>query len=129
GYLGLAAPLGLGLALSDERPRPWRILLGAAGVLCVVGVLLSLSRAGIVALAVGQAALMVLLLRRRTGTRRRVAILFGCLAVGAVAVAVVASDRLVAQLSASNVAADLQGNVKIQMWKDTLPLAGDFWRA
>lgn len=68
GFLGLSATVGLGLALSSER-RERSMLFAVAALLSGAGVLLSLSRAGILFFLFGQGLLAVWVLRRR-GERR-----------------------------------------------------------
>ena len=126
GLLGLGGALAFGLALSEEVGKATRITLAVGGVLCSVGILFSLSRAGILAFGLGQLVLLVLLLRARSGKTRRVFWLVGlgllALLVGGVAL----FDRLVAELSPSNVFAALETDLKVQMWRDAWPLAQDF---
>jgi predicted Zn-dependent protease len=68
GFLGLSATVALGLAVSSDR-RGRGALYGAAALLCGAGVLLSLSRAGILFFLFGQLLLGVWLVRRRSKRR------------------------------------------------------------
>jgi tetratricopeptide (TPR) repeat protein len=68
GFLGLSATVGLGLAVSSER-RGRVALFGAAALLSGAGVLLSLSRAGILFFLLGQVLLGLWLMRRRSEGR------------------------------------------------------------
>jgi predicted Zn-dependent protease len=65
GFLGLSATVALGLTVSSER-RGRSVLFGAAALLSGAGVLLSLSRAGILFFLFGQGLLGVWLWRRRS---------------------------------------------------------------
>jgi tetratricopeptide (TPR) repeat protein len=126
GFLGLAAAIALGLASSSETARPWRWILAAAGVACGLGVLLSLSRAGIGALLFAQLVLAWLVLRRRPWNVRRLALLVGCFAAVAATGVAIGSERLLGELSPSSIGRDLQGSLKIELWRDSLPMVADF---
>ncbi|MDY7226936.1 O-antigen ligase family protein [Hyalangium rubrum] len=68
GFLTLSATVGLGLMLSSAR-RERTVLFAVAALLSGAGVLLSLSRAGILFFLFGQGVLAVWLLRRRAKRR------------------------------------------------------------
>lgn len=118
GFLGLAASVGVGLALTT-RPRskalPFALAAGASGL----GVVLSLSRGGIVFFLFGQALLMLWLMRqRREGGSpwwaRSTAALLGLLAVLAVG-AYVAADQLWAEARSADSLEKL-GQSKVSLW-------------
>jgi tetratricopeptide (TPR) repeat protein len=124
--LGLAAPLAFGLCLSEERTPAARVLFGAAGLLAATGVFLSLSRAGIAAFLFGQVVLLALLLRRYGRDFRRTAALVACLLTAIGAAALVAFERLSAEISFTLSAVSPAESLKLEMWKDSLPLIRDF---
>ncbi|WP_368670435.1 O-antigen ligase family protein [Myxococcus sp. AM011] len=118
GFLGLTASVGVGLALTT-RPRskalPFALAAGASGL----GVVLSLSRGGIVFFLFGQALLMLWLVRqRREGGAprwaRSTAALLGLLAVLAVG-AYVAVDQLWAEARSADSLEKL-GQSKVSLW-------------
>jgi tetratricopeptide (TPR) repeat protein len=125
-FLGLAAPLALAQALSREHDRSFRLLLFAAGATCALGVILSLSRAGIAALALGQVLFALLLWRRRAGAARRILVVSIGLALAAGLGLWLASERLVAEMSPSGLVEDLRQGLKTALWRDSLPLLSDF---
>ncbi|HLL01945.1 MAG TPA: O-antigen ligase family protein [Myxococcaceae bacterium] len=123
GFLGLSATVGLGLAVSSER-RGSTVLFGVAALLSGAGVLLSLSRAGILFFLFGQVVLGVWLVRRRTEgqsservpslwSRGAAVVLLLCatLAVGGY----VAWERLVAEAASANSVEELRHS-KVDLW-------------
>lgn len=118
-FLGLAATVSLGLALSSgSRPRAAPFVVAA--VLCGAGVLLSLSRGGIAFFVFGQLAFALLLLGRGTGTERArtwrrggtvLLCLLAVLAVGGYA----ASERLMAELETADSVEELRHS-KLAFW-------------
>jgi predicted Zn-dependent protease len=123
GFLGLSATVGLGLAVSSER-RGRGVLFGAAALLSGAGVLLSLSRAGILFFLFGQVLLGVWLVRRRSEGRSTermppvwsrgaavVLLLCATLAVGGY----VAWERLVAEAASADSMEELRHS-KVDLW-------------
>jgi predicted Zn-dependent protease len=123
GFLGLSATVGLGLAVSSER-RGRGVLFGAAALLSGAGVLLSLSRAGILFFLFGQVLLGVWLVWRRSegGSTERVpppwsrgaavVLLLGAtLAVGGY----VAWEKLVAEAASAASVEELRHS-KVDLW-------------
>jgi tetratricopeptide (TPR) repeat protein len=123
GFLGLSATVALGLAVSSER-RGRAVLFGAAALLSGAGVLLSLSRAGILFFLFGQLLLGVWLVRRRSerrGSERvpplwsragAVLLLLGAtLAVGGY----VAWEKLVAEAASADSVEELRHS-KVDLW-------------
>lgn len=126
GFLVLASLLAFGLAASEEGSRNGRVGAGLAGVVLGTGCVLTLSRAGILALGIGGLLLMLMLLRSQSGRGRRV-VVAAVLCVAAAGVgALFAWDRLAMELSPSQLAQELGTNLKVQMWKDSLPMVLDF---
>lgn len=123
GFLGLAATVGLGLAVSSER-RGGMVLFGVAALLSGAGVLLSLSRAGILFFLFGQVVLAVWLVRRGTEGRSTarvpplwsrgaavVLLLCATLAVGGY----VAWERLLAEAASADSVEELRHS-KVDLW-------------
>lgn len=121
GFLGLAATVGLGLAL-HTRPRSRALPYALAALASGLGVVLSLSRGGIAFFAFGQALLAVLLLRRRREGQgrappvwaRSAAALLGLLAVLAVG-AYAAADRLWAEARSVDSVEEVRHS-KVELW-------------
>ena len=124
GFLGLASTVSLGLALTSER-RGRAVLFSAAALLSGAGVLLSLSRAGIVFFLLGQGVLAVWVLRERQSSRghqeqvlprwsRRISallVLGATLAVGGY----VAWEKLVAEAASADSVEKLRQS-KVDLW-------------
>lgn len=121
GFLGLSATVALGLALAS-RPRVRALPFALAALASGAGVLLSLSRGGIVFFVFGQVLLALLLLRqRREGEGRAppvwgrsVAALLGLLAV-LVSGAYLAADRLWAEARTADSVEELRHS-KVELW-------------
>ncbi|MCP3104738.1 O-antigen ligase family protein [Myxococcus sp. K15C18031901] len=121
GYLGLAATVGVGLALT-ARPRARAMPHALAAAVCGMGVVLSLSRGGIAFFVFGQVLLALWLgSRRRESPRRATPVwarsavaLLGLLAVLAVG-AYVAADALWAE---ARTASDMESlrRSKVSLW-------------
>lgn len=132
-FLVLATLAALALSVSEDVTIGWRRAMAVAAVVCALGVLLSLSRAGILSLAGGGVLLAALLARSRSpGSRRRGArvLLWVLLLLGIAAGTALAlfSERILEELSTSALHNDLRGaSLKLQLWKDSLPLLSDFW--
>jgi tetratricopeptide (TPR) repeat protein len=121
GFLGLSATVGLGLALSSER-RGRAALYAGAALLSGAGVLLSLSRAGILFFLLGQGLLAVWVRRRGgqeperaspawSGGGAALLVLGATLAVGGY----VAWERLVAQAASADTVEELRHS-KVDLW-------------
>jgi tetratricopeptide (TPR) repeat protein len=121
GFLGLSATVALGLALSSER-RGWAAVYAAAALLSGAGVLLSLSRAGILFFLLGQGLLAVWVARRGTREAETVSpawrrgaaallVLGATLGVGGY----VAWEKLVAQAASSDSVEELRHS-KVELW-------------
>ncbi len=122
GFLGLAATVAVGLALTSERRSRLAVYAGAA-LLSGAGVLLSLSRAGIAFFVFGQLALAGGELWRRrvqrargpsAGPGRGVAVLLGLCAVLAVG-GYVGAEKLGAELASANSVEKLRHS-KVDTW-------------
>ncbi|ADO69409.1 O-antigen polymerase family protein [Stigmatella aurantiaca DW4/3-1] len=122
GFLGLSATVALGLALTQERLK--RVAFFASAVLSGVGVLLSLSRAGIFFFLVGQVLVALGVLRqRRPGSGRRpsrsawggglAVLLVLCASLGAGGY--VAWEKLVAEASTARSVETLRRG-KVELW-------------
>ncbi|RYZ38357.1 MAG: polymerase [Myxococcaceae bacterium] len=121
GFLGLAATVAVGLALSKQpRSRAWPF--AVAALLSGAGVLLSLSRAGIVFFVFGQVLLAAWLSKQRREARtparpswgRGAAVLLGLLATLSVG-AYLAADRLWAEARTADSVESL-GHGKVEPW-------------
>jgi len=128
GYLGLIAPLAIGLAIEtrDSWLRPTCVL---AAVFIALGAVLSLSRGGIIAFVAGQLFLLALLARRRLGSGRRLAL--APLVAGLVVAisAWLAYEEISAELNTLKDPAELSAYDKFQAWKPLEPMARDYWAA
>ncbi|MBJ6761338.1 O-antigen ligase family protein [Myxococcaceae bacterium JPH2] len=131
GFLGLAATVSLGLALTvGERVRA--LLFALAALVSGAGVLLSLSRGGIVFFVFGQVLLALLLIRQRRGGEgrpmpmwgRSAAVLFGLLAVLASG-AYLAADRLWAEARTAD-SVDKLRHSKVELWPMMVRAAESF---
>jgi tetratricopeptide (TPR) repeat protein/O-antigen ligase len=115
GFLGLSATVALGLALTQRDVRRWAFF-GAAG-LSGMGVLLSLSRAGIVFFLVGQGLVAVGLWRQRRAPSVRsgvlAALLVLCASVGAGGY--MAWEKLVVEASTARSKETLRQG-KLELW-------------
>ncbi|MCA9669802.1 MAG: O-antigen ligase family protein [Myxococcales bacterium] len=67
-FLAICTLLGVGLSLKSDRSRVFRFGVVAATIVCGVGVVLTLSRGGIAALAAGLLALLLLGYRQKNGS-------------------------------------------------------------
>jgi tetratricopeptide (TPR) repeat protein len=129
GFLGLGASVGVGLALTTRPPTkalPYALAAGACGL----GVVLTLSRGGIVFLVLGQGLLALWLARRRQEDRRGVTSarsfvpvlgLVAVLAVGAYAVA----EPLWAEARSADSLEKL-GQSKVSLWPMMARAAASF---
>jgi len=127
GYLGLIAPIGVGLAI-ESRDRAIRLLYVVASVLIAVGAILSLSRGGIIAFIAGQLFLVLLLLRRRfEGGGRGLALAPIAAGVVVAVAAFLAYDEISAELETLEDPAEISADSKIQSWKPLAPMTADFW--
>lgn len=121
GFLGLCATVAVGLALS-KQPRSHAWPFAMAALVCGVGVLLSLSRAGIVFLVFGQVLLAAWLLKQRREARtparpawgRGAAVLLGLLAMVSVGVSL-AADQLWAEARSVD-GVEALGRGKMEPW-------------
>ena len=118
----IGAVLSLGL-LREARGR-LRIGLGAAGLLCLMGLFSTSSRLGIVGAAVGAGTLISLWMFERLGTRRG-AIATGILGLVGIPLAVVFALGTRGAPSAATLTTPL-GEQKVRGWVDTLRLLGEY---
>jgi lipopolysaccharide biosynthesis regulator YciM len=129
GLVGISTCVALGLSLSNDESRNGRALLAFAAVVCAVGLVLTLSRAGIVALGATAVVLAFCLARGRAGKPGRLAWFFTLALAAGLAAAYFGSERLLREIAPSNVLQELETNLKVRMWQDTLPMLADFARA
>jgi tetratricopeptide (TPR) repeat protein len=133
GFLGLSSTVALGLVLTSEL-RGRGLVFAAAALLSGAGVLLSLSRAGILFFLLGQVLLAAWVLRERQGvpgrerlpsaTSRGVAallVLCATLAVGSY----VAWEKLVAEAASADSAEELRQS-KLDLWPRMVATARAF---
>lgn len=134
GFLGLASTVGLGLTLTSEL-RGRGVLFAAATLLSGAGVLLSLSRAGILFFVLGQALLAAWTLydRQRTGRAERsplpkgraaaaLLVLGATLAVGGY----VGWEKLVVEAASADSVEELRQSSKVELWPRMLEAARAF---
>ena len=120
GFLTICALLAMGLAI-DTRDLQRKILLGLAAVMLGCGVMLTVSRGGILALALGMGMLAVLALqaRRRINLSQAAVVIPGVVALTALLSAWLAWDRLLSEFSA---AAPDGGLGKLAQWPSGLDM-------
>lgn len=134
GFLGLASTVGMGLTLTSEL-RGRGVLFAGAALLSGAGVLLSLSRAGILCFVLGQALLAGWMLyeRQRTGRAERsplpkgratavVVVLGATLAAGGF----VGWEKLVAEAASADSVEELRQSSKVELWPRMVEAARAF---
>src|SRR5579871_1189660 len=127
-YLLYAAFAGAGLARQEDR-RPWKTSAIAASVLALFGIVLSGTRAAILGLVIG---LVWAALRRdefRRGTKETIRYVLVAATVLMAGVALLYFSPAGARLRARAFWAseDRLGGSRLQLWKDSLKMAGDRW--
>jgi O-antigen ligase len=140
GLLALAAPLGVAIVFaarpSEKRaPRgPWRDLAvaGTIGALALtaVGVVLSLSRMGLVSAMAGVCATLVIILARRRSDIRwtplgKAATIMGAIAILAIVV-YLPPDKLVSRFGYLTSGDGMAAHSRLPLWRDTLRLIREY---
>ena len=124
GFLSLAAPVGLGLALS-ARERQARALYAFLSIVSGAGVFLSLSRGGMVAFSAGLALLLFHLATRRTRRLEKL----GMMQAAAVGVLLIAGylsyDTIMRELRTLGDVEALREETKLRSWEGTLPMMAE----
>lgn len=124
GFLGLAAPVGLGLALS-ARERQARALYAFLSIVSGAGVFLSLSRGGMVAFSAGLALLLFHLATRRTRRLEKLGLMQAA-AVGVLLIAGYLSyDTIMRELRTLGDVQALREETKLRSWEGTLPMMAE----
>ena len=136
----MATPACVGYAIarlhvsaSDDPTHHWgsrlvsvfdgrALFLMFAGILMTVALLINLSRSGMIGLAA--AAVFVLVASNRQIDRRRRRRLTAYVAISAIIVVAFADTGVLVQRFNQTVAT---GSGRLPIWRDTLPLIGDFW--
>lgn len=120
----LTSGITAGMLLEHGGTR-WRVLVGAALCVQIITLAQSLSRGALAAGAAVGAVLVAAGLRRRMG--RRAALLVG---LGTSALLLLLAGAILPDLSQrlrSLIDGSLPHYQKVQVWRDVLPLIGDFW--
>jgi len=125
GLLCLTTPVALGLALS-ARERQDKALFGFMAVLGGVGVFMTLSRGGMVALAAGLAFFLVHGALRQSRRLRRVALAQGLAALTLLVASYLAHDTIMRELRTLGDLEGLRAEAKVRVWSSALPLMRDF---
>jgi tetratricopeptide (TPR) repeat protein len=124
GFLGLCAPVALGLSFS-ARERQDRAFYGFFGLIMGVGVFMSLSRGGIVAFSAGMIFLIFFAATRRTRQLRH-AVLVQVIAAGVLTVAgYLAYDTILKEMKTLGNIDAVREDMKFQAWKGTMPMILD----
>ncbi len=121
--LEIVMPMALAILLMGEAGAPLRLLAGYSLALCLPVMFLTQSRSGWIATVVGLAATTLLVAFRRR--RRLFWILLLGIPAGVAAMAV--GLWFFSDIFHSRVAEALQGNIRIQIWRDTLRIIPDRW--
>jgi tetratricopeptide (TPR) repeat protein len=132
--LALSVPVAFALSLAQRARRSVRVLFACAGAVSLAGVILTLSRAGILATAIGLLLFLFFLLVRRRGSGgpnrvRQLGLIAAVLLVAILLGALVAFPRLRVEFSWEELVRELRDGNKVQVWKDSIPLLSDFVRA
>lgn len=122
--LDMTVPFALAIAASPASGLPLRLLAGYSVLVALPPLYLTQSRSGWIGMLVGSVTVLVLLGLRRSVRRFLTTIVVAPLVLGAAAVLVWMWSPMVQE----RVELALQGNIRIQMWKDTWLMIQDrFW--
>ncbi len=124
GFLGLCAPIALGIGLS-ARGRQNKALFGFMGVIIGAAVFLSLSRGGIVALLIGLVFLLFFSAARRVRNLERTFLVQAAVAGVLVLAAYLAYDTVIKELRSLGDLEAIQEEVKIRSWAGTVPMMAE----
>ncbi len=124
GFLLLCAPVSLGLSLSG-RSRQDRALFGFMALIMGVGVFMSLSRGGMVALIAAFCFLLVFASTRKSRRLRHAAIVQAITAAVLVVAGYLAYDSIISELRSVGDINAVEEEVKIQSWAAVGPMIAD----
>lgn len=125
GFLGLCAPVTLGISLS-ARERNDRALYGFMGIITGVAVFMSLSRGGIVAFSAAMLLLFFLVATRRSRRLKHTTVVQAAMAGVLLLAGYLAYDTIVKELKTLGDLGAVQEEVKIRSWAGTLPMMADY---
>lgn len=120
GYVGMAAPLALGMQLISRRKEK-KLLYGFMFICMCITIILSLSRGGVLSL-IGAICIMSILLHFNKNTRNRLWSLLSVIMLIALGVIWLGLDPLIDRFSAWHADSDVRMNI----WKDTFGIIKDF---
>ncbi|HUU03232.1 MAG TPA: O-antigen ligase family protein [Myxococcota bacterium] len=125
GFLGLCAPVTLGISLS-ARERNDRALYGFMGIITGVAVFMSLSRGGMVAFSAGMLFLFFIVATRRARRLRHTTAVQAAMVGVLLLAGYLAYDTIVKELKTLGDLSAVEEEVKIRSWAGTLPMMADY---